>query len=215
MLYHPQALNIDSFLEGYLGLELDYQYLSNDCRYLGMTVFNDTDKVVVYNPDLTRADYLHANHGTVIIDINLLKKSQEHRYRFTLAHECGHWIFHREHFGYDPNQLSLFEYAEPYLQCREVDCNYLASNNTEWDSYRWMEWQADKFAASILMPKTSVKFLLGVDKIITPYNEVNSAIESITQTYNVSKRSAFLRLRDLHIINIPNNNEEYTQLTAL
>jgi len=35
----PAAIDIDGFLEDYLGAVPDYQYLSNNMIYLGMTVF--------------------------------------------------------------------------------------------------------------------------------------------------------------------------------
>ena len=36
--------------------------------YLGMTVFNDTDKVPVYDPIQNRAEYISARANTIIID---------------------------------------------------------------------------------------------------------------------------------------------------
>ena len=48
---NPQPVNVELFLESYLGLTLDYQYLSNDGRYLGMTVFNDTNSIPVFIPE--------------------------------------------------------------------------------------------------------------------------------------------------------------------
>ena len=83
----PQAINIDDFVELYLGMTIDYQYLSNDGRYLGMTVFNDTDKVIIYDPERNEADYLHADARTVLIDNSLLADTQGHRYRYTMGHE--------------------------------------------------------------------------------------------------------------------------------
>ena len=200
LIHHPQEVNIEAFLECYLGLQLDYQYLSNDCRYLGMTVFNDTDKVIVYIPEFERAEYIHADHGTVIIDTNLLEEKQEHRYRFTLGHECGHWIFHRAYYGYDPYQLTLFELNTPYVQCREINGNYLDSNTKNWDSLRWMEWQADKFSAAILMPKTAVKCLLGHNNTFNSSSDAYPAIRSVAQVFNVSMQAAYYRLCDLQVI---------------
>lgn len=157
VLQNPQPFNIDGFLEQYLGLTLDYQYLSNNGLYLGMTVFNDTDRVIVYIPDKNEADYIHADCGTVIIDNQLLEPRQEHRYRFTLGHECGHWIFHRVYYGYDPYQMCLFEYDSPFVKCCEIGHNDMYERTRGWDNARWMEWQADQFAAGILMPATSVR----------------------------------------------------------
>ena len=69
----------------------------------------------------------------------------EGRYRFTLAHECGHWRLHRAHFGGDTAQGSLF--ASP--PARPVVCR--ASRATE-----PVEWQANLYAACLLMPGTLV-----------------------------------------------------------
>ena len=37
----PAPVPVEAFLESYLGADLEYRYLSNDGRYLGMTVFTD------------------------------------------------------------------------------------------------------------------------------------------------------------------------------
>ena len=91
---NPQPINIDSFLENYLGLILDYQYLSHDGRYLGMTVFNDTNRIPVFIPEDNLAGYYSATAGTVVIDTNLTADNQLNRCRYTCAHEGGHWVFH-------------------------------------------------------------------------------------------------------------------------
>ena len=49
-----------------------------------MTVFNDTDRVPVYDPIQNRAEYISARANTIIIDRTLLEENQEHRYRFTV-----------------------------------------------------------------------------------------------------------------------------------
>ena len=66
------------------------------------------------------------------------------RYRFTLAHEVGHWQLHRKHLMTDPSALSLFEEnGKPAFVCRSSE------KPPE-------EWQADRFAACLLMPKRLV-----------------------------------------------------------
>ena len=44
-LRSPQEIDIDLLAQDYLGMDQDFQYLSHCGVYLGMTVFNDTDKV--------------------------------------------------------------------------------------------------------------------------------------------------------------------------
>lgn len=64
-----------------------------------MTVFNDTDRVPVYDPRQECAEKAH----TVIIDRTLLEGNQEHRYRFTMGHEVSYEFLHKEYFTYDPD----------------------------------------------------------------------------------------------------------------
>ena len=52
VLKEPQPVDIDGFAELYLGMMPDYQYLSHNGIYLGMTIFNDTNRVVVYESGL-------------------------------------------------------------------------------------------------------------------------------------------------------------------
>ncbi len=68
------------------------------------------------------------------------------RYRFTLAHEAGHWRLHRQLFQKKANQPELLpENAErPEYICR--------SNSAE-----PIEYQANRFASCLLMPREMVK----------------------------------------------------------
>lgn len=99
----PQEIDIDLFVQDYLGMEQDFQYLSHCGAYLGMTVFNDTDIVPVYNPVDHCAECISAKAHTVIIDNTLLEENQEHRYRFTMGHEASHGFLYKEYFAYDPD----------------------------------------------------------------------------------------------------------------
>jgi hypothetical protein len=68
------------------------------------------------------------------------------RYHFTLAHEIGHWCLHRQLYKENPNQPRLFDDGErmPDVVCRSSDRK------------KPVEWQADAFAANLLMPKSLV-----------------------------------------------------------
>ena len=56
-MINPQPIDIDLFAQEYMQMEQDYQYLSHCGIYLGMTVFNDTNKIIVYDPEKQRAEY--------------------------------------------------------------------------------------------------------------------------------------------------------------
>lgn len=68
------------------------------------------------------------------------------RYRFTVGHEIGHWVLHRRFVPDRANQLTLFEgrSPEPSILCREANKREPA------------EWQADRFASYLLMPRDLV-----------------------------------------------------------
>lgn len=184
----PMAIDIDSFAVYYLGLKQDFQYLSHNGVYLGMTVFNNTDKVPVYNPETNTAEYIHADARTVIIDNSLLKESQEHRYRFTMGHESGHDIFHTAFFTQNPNQMTLFQ-SQSMMQCGAIALDDKTKPRKSCDDKNWMEWQANYMSSALLMPKSMVLKL------------VNSSIDlpSISQVFNVSTEAARYRLKGLGI----------------
>ena len=137
VLTNPSPVDIEGFIEFYLGMTPDYQYLSHNGVYLGMTVFNDTNKVPVFDPATNRAEYISAKARTVIIDNRLLDEGQRHRYRFTLGHEGGHDIFHSGYFSYNPDQVSIFddELIAPMIQCRVDNGMTNKSDTRKWDDH--------------------------------------------------------------------------------
>ncbi len=67
------------------------------------------------------------------------------RYRFTLAHEIGHWQLHRKVFLRDETQMSLTSAADaPAFVCRSTD-------------QAREEVQANMFAAFLLMPRDLIR----------------------------------------------------------
>lgn len=205
----PMEIDIDSFVLNYLGLKQDFQYLSHNGVYLGMTVFNDTNKVPVYVPETNTAEYISAKARTVIIDNNLLEEDQEHRYRYTMGHEGGHDIFHRGYFSYNPNQLSFFDkVSEPMIQCRAVPINGKTKPLSEWDDKDSMEWQANYLSSALLMPKSMVLKLI---QSLPPKQDIfrnATYVHEVVNTFNVSWQAAGNRLRCLGIIkeNIPSES---------
>lgn len=77
----------------------------------------------------------------VVIDHQLdpaMFPEREGRYRFTLAHELGHWTLHRRTYGHAERRS-----RPPGFICRST-------------SRERVEWQADYFAACLLMPRPLV-----------------------------------------------------------
>jgi Zn-dependent peptidase ImmA (M78 family) len=65
------------------------------------------------------------------------------RYRFTLAHEIGHYVFHSDLIASFHPQ-SVADWSKFLLGIDE-------------ETYGWLEWQAYSFAAAVLVPRVSLK----------------------------------------------------------
>ncbi len=198
----PQEVDIDRFLLKHLGMKQDFHYLSHCGVYLGMTVFQTTHRLPVYNPDLKRAEYVYAEAGTIIIDSSLAEEAQEHRYRFTVGHECAHAILHTSYFL---NTIgSIKENAVPYVRCRadygsSVETPNL-KNSQIWTDERRAEQQANRLCSAILMPKSAVRILLAKIPKSGSLQWTHTATEQVSKTFNVSTQAAFYRLKELGFI---------------
>jgi Zn-dependent peptidase ImmA (M78 family) len=97
-------------------------------------------------PDILGAIWI--DKETVLIDRSLDPKANPAmlgRYRFSIAHEIGHWRLHRSYVAKEANQPSLFEaQSEPTVICRSSQAK------------EPIEWQADFFSSSLLMPRCRV-----------------------------------------------------------
>lgn len=202
-LYNPETIDIDSFIECYLGMTPDYQYLSHNGIYLGMTVFNDTDKVPVYNPSTNEADYISARARTVIIDRRLVEdQRQEHRCRFTQAHEGGHDVFHTPVFYRDPRQLCFLEEdRSPVIQCRvDAGRNPRKTDPRLWTDKERMEWQANAFASCLMMPRPATRKIFEGNACSNRSMQIVATIGQMVDIFNMSQEAVVYRLKDLGLI---------------
>lgn len=193
-LMEPTEIDIDLLVQDYLGMEQDFQYLSHNGMFLGMTVFNDT-QIPVYDPERNRAEFIGVKARTVIIDNRLLDKKQEHRYRFTMGHEAAHGVLHTSYFNFCPDQLALYDMsAQPMIQC-----SLRASTRkpaSQWTSIDRMEWQANRLSSALLMPRCAVQ------KLVQRYNYTvpTGYVWKVVDAFNVSVQAAFYRLKELGYI---------------
>lgn len=119
---------VEEILEAHLGLTYDFDDLPklvNDPEALGGLWFRSRE--VKFDQSLDPS----------------LHPAQLGRYRFTVAHETGHWELHRGMFLSNEGQAAMFEGEENTVICRSNDKSPL-------------EWQADCFAGYLLMPKDMV-----------------------------------------------------------
>jgi len=115
---------------------------------LGFANLHETLRIPMLRdqPDILGAIWVDTE--AVLIDRSLDPKhnpSMAGRYRFSVAHEIGHWRLHRSYVAKDANQASLFDGSpEPTVICRSSQAK------------EPIEWQADFFSSCLLMPRHRV-----------------------------------------------------------
>ena len=205
-LRYPQEIDIDLFAQDYLEMDQDFQYLSHCGVYLGMTVFNDTNRVPVYDPYHNRAEYISAKAQTIIIDKNLLEENQEHRYRFTMGHEASHGFLHKEYFRYDPNQFMIVDYMvdvpTSMIQCRVDNKKFNSTHSQAKTDEDWMEWQANALSSAMLMPESTVQIVVEEVKSKKTNHVLLQYMKAlkVSEVFNVSFEAATYRLKELGFI---------------
>ena len=82
-------------------------------------------------------------------------KQQPARYRFTVAHEIGHWLLHRQLLLPRADELSLFDARapEPVFACLQR-CVFPAAGRPALPPE---EWQANCFAAALLIDRHALR----------------------------------------------------------
>ena len=125
-------------------------------------------------PDILGATWI--DNKRVIIDERLSPDEypdKEGRYRFTGAHEIGHWVLHRHQITESRYRPLLDNMPAPSIVCR-------VSKSKE-----PIEWQADQFASYLLMPKEMV-LAAWQQRFgnLAPYVAVDEIAE-LTQRFNI------------------------------
>lgn len=80
---------------------------------------------------------------TVIYVDEFIYHYRPSRYRFTLAHEVGHFSFHADLMS-AVHPLDVSQWQEFILSIDD-------------DTYNWLEWQAYTFAAAVLVPRSALQ----------------------------------------------------------
>jgi len=149
----------------------------------------------------------HIPSSSIFIDQSL--PYGEARFNFTLAHEIAHFVLHRK---LNPAVLAPSRTPEISDTNRHLLLDQIAGDNPR----TWIEWQANKFASSLLLPRGTVpkavqakQLELGVTRNFglifldsqpghrRDYREVMAHLELVYQT---SKAAIRLRLRELNIL---------------
>jgi Zn-dependent peptidase ImmA (M78 family) len=194
----------ESFAEQYLGLHIDYRWLSNTGCYLGMMIFVDDTPVDFYLPEKNKAATARVNAKTIIIDNSLMQGGHASRVRFTTMHECAHYLLHGNYFRRPGNG----EKQNVVLCKRESIEGIAVKPFSEWTDKDRMEWQANYLAAAILTPVSEVdQWIRENDEIgYFKYRRKNGmsvdrafkmAASGFSHRFGVSTTTATIRLQSL------------------
>lgn len=208
VLEKPQPVDIDYLAQECYYLNVIKAHITLNGEVLGMMVLKDSP--VRYYDLMYRLKNEELKASTMLIDISLGGKKNIGRERFTKAHETSHWFCHRSLHSLDKRP---YELRRPtVIACRNTSIErYNYSKNNTWSELDWEEWQADRLAASLLMPKES--FIYISQKIIKNYGirsgiltsgcnieASRKAISDIADFFIVSKKATQIRLKQLGLL---------------
>ena len=147
----------------------------------------------------------HIPSTTIYIDRSL--EYGDPRYNFTLAHEIAHFVMHRS-ICISSLKINDSEISDTN---RNLVLDHVKTDNPR----EWLEWQANKFASSLLLPRQTIMTAvldiqrkLGITrlgKIYLDRQPVNikayfTIAESLVKLYETSKSSIKLRLKELGML---------------
>lgn len=199
-------IDVEFLIEQVFNLTLDYQTLQPDGSILGETIFQDGVREV-FDIDTFDSGYIQVKAGTIILDASM-SEMMDTRTLFTEAHELGHCLLHNLFYSSTTNRA-----CRSHLSQRLYFPHYQAKSPIE-----WTEWQANTFAAAILLPRPALRATLRDFlnenhlswKELSNFNDYKNRVkyvellERISKTYCVSRETARLRMNKLCCIRFPN-----------
>lgn len=202
-LIKPMPVPIEEIAREKLHLLIKEFHLSEDLSILGQMCFTD-GLIEIYDPSEDEYREVFVKAKTMIIDPDTYLKRNFGSRRNTIAHECVHWICHRNYF------LAMEALKEGRAIAQR--CSAEAKNESfkdVWTDVDWLEWQANSIAPRILMPKETVAegFEIILDR--SKKNKFISAgliskskwiLEQFAGFYQVSQTSAAIRLMELGLL---------------
>ena len=194
---HLHPVNIEQFITRFMGLKLEKEYLSCDGSVLGANVIVDTDRFPVFDPVSGRAEYRSVKAGTVFADKSLTEAGRLNRYRFTLAHEAGHAIWHGMYYR---ALVQKGKTRKAFLSCAPHLTDGRAFDRERLTRQQLIEYQADRSASALLMPAGAVRRLVSTMGEVRTMEDVEDRVILTAGTFRVSDKAAMIRLQNLGLL---------------
>ena len=143
------------------------------------------------------ATFIKNGRPTIVIDPSLYEKGPDSRFQHTLGHELGHFFYHT-----DTLRAANSGFIDSDIR------GLLLNDKGVTDQY---EWQANRFAAGLRMPKSEIyvlksKFALQANLRVSTdifaslsREEFVAVMSTWAKMFGVSKESMILRIRSLAI----------------
>lgn len=177
LLDAPSPIPVEIIMEKVYGLTIEFQYIRNNGRVLGETVFGDAVVPIYVRKGGQGYKLVPVKSGTVIIDASLINDRCDGRFRYTCAHELAHWVVHKE----------------LYTQLGETAAMTQVMKSSETD--KTIERQADRMASFLLMPKGTVKMAFYHNRMTK--GDITAVLAEI---FDVSKQAMGYRLEEMRLL---------------
>jgi len=192
----PDSIDIDRFVRDYLKCTVVYETIAEadkDC----IAFASDGKRAIKIRINGIVSDVIYPKN-TIVLDKYLLNKNENNRRRFALAHEAGHILANR----INPDSPAYFH------RFNDKERDYTIEDFRE--RYNLNEWQANVFAAALLMPRCVIKEVLNKfndGKTIPVYGEnvfrprEKTILNKIADSLQVSYTALVIRLKTLNLLN--------------
>jgi len=197
------CIDIEGFIKDYLGLEMKFvSFAEEDKGKIGFLSDGKTELSIYTEGRAVKVIYPKWH---IVLD-NLLQSDLEFgRRRFTMAHEAAHYILEKH------NPMMSAQFHRVYDREKDYTVPELA------ELMNLNETQADKLAATLLMPRFIVERALkkyNREKPIKVYGSYILApkekitMRKMSDSLGVSFTALFIRLRDMELLEF-RDQEEY------
>lgn len=140
---------------------------------------------------------------------------------FVTAHEFAHWVLHRD------CAIAAIRAKKSFPEDGTEEAEF---SNLRWTSLQWIEWQASKLVAAMLIPKAAAiiaiwtvqselaintrKGLLYENSNLSGRVETMAQLSRVSEMFGVSKTVAKIRLRDIGLYHQQTPSEIRTNRSA-
>ena len=146
--------------------------------------------------------YFDLKNNTIFIDKSLIVSN---RLIFLVCHEIGHFVLHR----------NLKMNQQVYEKFEDSEYDFISDKNILLTYKHWIEWQANQFASSLILPEetvvrrlTAIQQKLGIGKTghiyldNQPVNRLDfdNILTYMSGFFETTKTSIVYRLENLHLI---------------